>query len=414
MRILLLTQAYPPFLGGSERYAQDLSTGLVARDHEVTVVTLWRDGSPAFEIDQGVEVHRVRATVNRAQRALFSDPGRSHAPPLPDPELVLALRRICQTKRFQIVHTIDWMVHSFLPLKLGNGAKLVLTLQDYSLICAKKTLDFQNAVCDGPGVRKCLDCAGDHYGRVKGAVTTLGNWGMRVIERRLVDHFIPVSTAVAERSGLVQSGLSYDIIPNFVKDDLRTQQDDTDSKLKALPEGDFLLFVGGLSRKKGVQILLDAYAHLTDVPPLVLIGYETAEDPVDLSNLPKNVILIKNCSHSAVMAAWSRSAIGYVPSVWPEPFGIVVLEGMLAGKAVIATNHGGIRDIIVDGESGILVPPRDTEALVQATSDLLRNPEWRRKLGEGALKRVEQFKASTVIPRIEDIYQKLVQNSQEL
>src|SRR5579872_3725457 len=100
MRILMLAQFYPPFIGGEAQHVRTLSVELVARGHEVAVVALWHQGLAEFELDCGVRVYRVRASAQRIPW-LFSNPERRRAPPFPDPEVTLALRRIISHERPQ-------------------------------------------------------------------------------------------------------------------------------------------------------------------------------------------------------------------------------------------------------------------------------------------------------------------------
>lgn len=407
MRILMLAQFYPPTIGGEERHVQDLSVALAARGHDVAVATLWHEGLAEFERDRGVRVYRIRGTMQRAAW-LFSETGRMHAPPFPDPELTLALRRVIACERPEIVHAHNWLVHSFLPLKAWSGARLVMSLHDYSLVCAKKSLVYREAICSGPGVAKCFGCASDYYGLAKGVSTTVANWGMARVERAVVDMFLTVSRATAVGNGLVGSKLPFQVIPNFVPDDIYRPQSVSETYLAQLPDEPFLLFVGDLRRFKGIEVLLRAYADLTNVPPLVLIGRVVAETP---AAFPPNVIVLKSWPHSAVMAAWRRSIVGLLPSVGLETFGIVTLEAMAAGRPVIASRIGGLSDVVVDGETGFLVPPGDHIALRQAIERVLADPELRERMGQAALRRVAEFQASTVVPRIERVYQQLLQDS---
>ena len=93
MRILLLSQFYPPVIGGEERHVRNLGAALAQRGHEVCVGTLRRPGSPDVEMDGAVRVHRLSGTLQRLS-GLHVDSERRHAPPFPDPELMLALKRL--------------------------------------------------------------------------------------------------------------------------------------------------------------------------------------------------------------------------------------------------------------------------------------------------------------------------------
>lgn len=410
MRIMMLTQFYPPLIGGEERFTRDLSRLLAAKGHDISVMTLWQDGLPEFEESDGVRIHRLQGFTQRFD-FLYSDTGRRAATPFPDPGLVLHLRRLIKVERPQIIHAHNWIGHSFVPLKRWSRARWVLTLHDYSLVCATKKLLYQNNVCSGPGWRKCATCSADHYGALKGIPTAAFNAATCALERRLVDMFVPVSHAVAEGNRLVGSQLPWQVIPNFVPDTVGNVPPIDDSYLQQLPDEPFLLFVGAFGRYKGVDVLIEAYKQLSSPPPLVLIGYETSEYPVQTQNMPDGVVVLQNWPHDAVMAAWQRCMIGFAPSVWNEPCATVPMEAMAVGKPVIATRIGGLTDIVADGETGILVEPGSVDELANAMQRLIADPDLRAQMGTKGLERVRLFQASTVVPQYEQLYAQLVQNA---
>ncbi len=402
MRILMLPQLYPPIIGGEERFAQDLSTGLARRGHEVSVVTLWQPGMTEFETESAVRIYRVHGFTQEI-RWLYSD--RRLATPYPDPGVVHRLQKILDIERPEIIHGHNWMIYSCLPLKKRSGARLVWTMGDHSLVCAtKKLIHYTGGICSGPGLGRCLRCASDHYGPAKGIPTTLANFVAAGASRRMVDRFLPVSSSVAESCGLHAAGLPFEVVPNFVPDEAATPRRADPALLAGLPEGDFMLFVGAFGHYKGVDVLLDAYRKLENPPPLVLIGYDTNEYPVRTTDLPTGVRILKNWDHDAVMAAWEHAVIGLVPSVCLEAFGIVALEGMATGTPVIASRIGGLTDIVDDGETGYLVAPGDVDALAAAMRRLIDEPDLRRQMGRLALERVERFRERRVVPQFERVY----------
>ena len=411
MRIVMLSQFFPPVLGGLERHVKDLSEALVARGHEVAVITLrqggWGGEMPEYEEVNGVRIYRLRSTVSRAERILFVDARRSYAPPFPDPELTLSIRRILQQEQPQIVHAHNWLSFSYLPLKKWSGAKLVVTLHEFSLVCGKWTFLHLDAFCSGPEWNKCWGCLRDHYGLIKGTITLSGQKMMTRAQNRVVDMYIPVSTAVADGNQLTGSNLPYEVVANFIPDDLPDLPGDSFDELSKLPVAEFILFVGSFTRQKGVDILLDAYRGLATSIPLVLIGYEVKDFPLDQANIPPNVHIFKNWSHRLVMQAWRRSAFGVVPSNWPEPSPTVVMEAMVMGKPVIGTCAGGIPDIITDGKSGILIPPGDVPSLREAMRQLLNDQALRQRMSLAARERVVKFQSQSIVPKIEDIYKRL-------
>ena len=219
---------------------------------------------------------------------------------------------------------------------------------------------------------------------------------------------------MAEGNRLDEYGLPYQVIPNLLPEKLLAEEDQEEVRplppeLERLPEGDFLLFVGDLSADKGVHVLLAAYNKLREaegelpesVPPLVVIGRRfggTADE------LPPGVIALGRIPHTAVMEAWRRCTIALAPSVWAEPFGIVALEAMVAGKPLVASNTGGLADTVIHGETGLLVPPGDVDALAEGIRLLLLDPQLRAQLGQAAAQRAAEYRASNVAQTVERAY----------
>ncbi len=403
MRILMVTDFYAPFLGGVEQHVRTLSGELASRGHDVAVATLGSPGLPASELDGRVRVHRVPSTTRRFRR-VYSKGGRAWTPPFPDPEAVQALYDLIRHRQPDIVHAHDWLGRSFLPLKAWSRASLVVSLHYYTMSCAKKSLMYRDAVCSGPAFAKCLGCAAAHYGPAKGTSVVLGNWLAGAAERAAVDMFLPVSRAVASGNGLIGSGLPFRVIPNFLPDDVDRPRTTVGAYVAQLPPDGFSLFVGDLRRFKGIEVLLSAYAAIADPPPLVLLGKVWPETP---RYLPPNVTLLQNWPNHAVMEAWRRSTLAVVPSIGPEPFGLVVLEAMAMGRPVIASGIGGIPDVVADEDTGLLVPPGNPIALRQAIERLLADPDLRERMGRSGQQRAHDFRASKIVPQIENVYASL-------
>jgi len=143
-------------------------------------------------------------------------------------------------------------------------------------------------------------------------------------------------------------------------------------------------------------------------PLLVLVGTIEFDSPREF---PPGVIVLRDFPHDAVMAAWERCLFGVVPSLLPEPLGSVVYEGMSRGKAVIGTRPGGHSDMIIPGETGLLVPAGDVQALTQAMNDLIEQPALRERFGRAAQERARFFTASIAVPQFERFYQLLIDRS---
>jgi glycosyltransferase involved in cell wall biosynthesis len=396
----MLSQFYPPVIGGEERHVLSLAEGLVKRGHEVSVASMPHRQRAEVEVINGVTVHSLRGAFQRAP-VLFSESERPHAPPFPDPELTFRLSRLVRAFKPNIVHGHNWLIHSYLPTRLWNDIGLVSTLHDFSLACSIKTLMRRGVHCEGPSIGKCLPCAGDHFGPAMGKVTATAHFAFKGLHRRSVDRFIAVSRAVAEKSGILDGPAPHHVLPTFIPDDVGALSMDLDPRLDQLPADGYLLFVGELNRNKGVHVLLDAYARLKQAPPLVLIGRRCSDTPEEL---PCNVSLFESWPHAAVMHAWSRCLFGLAPSSWVEPCGTIVMEANAMGKTMIASNHGGLAELVDHERTGLLTPPNDATALAAAMQSLISDTRRRETLERGASAKAESFMAKSVIPRIEAIY----------
>jgi glycosyltransferase involved in cell wall biosynthesis len=103
LRVLIVTDYYPPFIGGAQIQSRLLARNLRDRGHEIVVATVAQRGLPSVEIDDGIPVHRLRhlRTVfqSRAQGT------QSHHPPFPDPVTIPGLRRLIRRVRPDVVHS---------------------------------------------------------------------------------------------------------------------------------------------------------------------------------------------------------------------------------------------------------------------------------------------------------------------
>ncbi|MBA2556913.1 MAG: glycosyltransferase, partial [Chloroflexi bacterium] len=102
-RILMASDFYAPFIGGAERQVELLSKELIGRGHTVHVATMWHDGLPELDDDEGVTLHRLKALTTRVP--WFSkDPNRRYHPPFPDPAMAWGIRKLVRKTRPDLVH----------------------------------------------------------------------------------------------------------------------------------------------------------------------------------------------------------------------------------------------------------------------------------------------------------------------
>jgi glycosyltransferase involved in cell wall biosynthesis len=320
---------------------------------------------------------------------------------LPDPGLTRGIAKLLKERRPQIVHAHSWLLYSLLPLLPSQDTRLVVWIHDYGFVCPKTTYIFRGGVCAGPGYVKCVACSREQYGPTKALAITTGLTAMKPTRRR-VDRYAAVSqfTGDASQSLLGPTAERMDVIPNFAPDEAFHAFERPRPSFVPREE-DYLMYAGALSPHKGLNVLLDAWAGLRDRPPLVLAGIPRFDTP---KSFPDGVIVAENVPLNAVLHAMAHCLAAVVPSVWPDPCPSVALEAMAVGRPVVASAVGGLPELVVDGKTGIHVPPADVQALRAALAKIISDPELRGRLGAAAHERAKDYSLGSVADAWEQVF----------
>lgn len=213
---------------------------------------------------------------------------------------------------------------------------------------------------------------------------------------------------------------------------VQTSENNTLKEYNIDHEKPYVLFVGRITRQKGIIHLVNAIKYINPEIQIVLcagapdtkeIGDEMKNAVTEVQKLRKNVIWIeKMVTKKEVIQLYSNADVFCCPSIY-EPFGIINIEAMACNTAVVASAVGGIKEVVVDGETGILVPvqqqktapfePLDTEKfakdLANGINKLIENPELRNKMAENGRKRVEDyFDWISIAKQTEELYKSLI------
>ena len=197
------------------------------------------------------------------------------------------------------------------------------------------------------------------------------------------------------------------------------------------PSVPYVLFVGRITRQKGVTHLVDAINYLpTDVQVVLCAGApDTPEIAAELrqkveaarAHHPRIVWIEKMVTKQEAIQLYSNARVFCCPSVY-EPFGIINLEAMACRAPVVASATGGIKEVVVDGETGYLVPfeqdpvtsfPSDPEKfardLAARLNQMLADPDRCRRFGEAGRRRVEDvFSWTAIAHQTIALYQQLI------
>ena len=360
MRASIFTWEYPPNIyGGAGVHAKYLSTAL-AKLIDVEVRTL-EAGAPV-EVP-GVRVRRYRPTLQGTGA--------------PDPRLAKALEvlscnanMVSDPVEADVVHTHTWYTNFAGALaKRLYRAHLVATVHSLEPLRPWKQEQL------GRGYQ-------------------LSSW-MEKEGLEACDAVIAVSQEM--KRDILRC---YDLPPrrvtvihNGVDPDKYHPQDGSESLAKYRIRKPFIFFVGRLSRQKGIFDLVDAMDEVPEGTSLVLATGkpDTSEILVELRRVlasTENVVWIPEMLEDPdLVGLYNEAAVFACPSVY-EPFGIINLEAMACETPVVATRVGGIKEVVVDRETGILVPPGDPVRLGRALAKLLEDPKLAVRLGKAGRRRV--------------------------
>ena len=177
----------------------------------------------------------------------------------------------------------------------------------------------------------------------------------------------------------------------------------------------YILAVGGFRKRKGFDTAIRAFNMVAaERPGIELCIAGDGAERENLQRLAKDLALADrvvfpgNVLGPDKIRLYNSSLFFVCPSRWEEPFGIVNLEAMAAGKAVVASSRGGIADIVVDGETGLLVPHDDPEAMAKAFRRMLDDEGLRIRLGENGARRVaENFTWERIAREYLDLFEKI-------
>lgn len=378
----------------------------LARRHEVVGYPRWSPGEALEEQQEGVTWHRVPQRLDRALNTLKVLDGSVFTARRPFrlsrwyyAPYGTHVARETRARGAELIHVHS--VSNLLPglARANPGVPLVLHVHDHLLSDYDAELVQQRLAC----AALVLGCSG-------------------FVIRTLRASF----PALADRFQTLYNGVDARFLA-----------------LRAQPAGSSrILYVGRLCPEKGFHVLLQALRLIADEPS----GSLDAIGPVELSPRQyvdpfgtdplfddlaryyaqprafarrvvdearalgtERVRLHGPLPNSQVSACYEQAGIFVFPSLWHEPFGIPVIEAMAAGLPVIATRGGALPEVIIDGETGILVERGDAAGLAQALRLLLRDPQLRARMGAAGRERVQRlFTWDRAVNELERLYARVV------
>ncbi len=367
MRILHVYKDYPPVLGGIEGHLQLLAEGQARLGHQVTVLVTARGPRTTVRHENGVEVIRAARLATLASTPLS-----------------LSLPRQLATLRPDLTHLqFPYPPGELAQLLLGRSRATVVTYQ--SDIVRQRLLGWLYR----PLMWRLLR-------RADAILATSAAYR----------DSSPVLSRLGERCRVVPLGID---VERFSQSDPRSVTDFE----RRFPEPR-ILFVGRLRYYKGVEHLIDAMAQLGKAS-LLIAGRGPLEDKLHrqaaASPVADRIHFLGDIPAADLPALYQAADIFVLPATRrSEAFGLVQVEAMAAGLPVISTELGtGTSFVNRHGETGLVVPPADTDALATALSELLGSVEERRRLGDGARRRAwQRFDVRQMIERTLEVYSEVL------
>jgi phosphatidyl-myo-inositol dimannoside synthase len=360
--VLMLTSTLPRWEGDVEpRFVLDLARHL-GDEFDIELLAPHAAGAARFEVLEGIRVTRFRYWIPQWQSVAYEGgiSWRLKENPLRLLQVQFfmlslgwhILRRLSREPRIDLIHA-HWIVPQGLVALLARAL-------------ARRRVP---VVCTSHG--------GDLFG-LRGKIwTAIKRWVLRRCDAVTV-----VSNAMADRVREIAGEVEPVVIP--MGTDLRSLF--TPPTEPRRPPFNKLIFVGRLVEKKGVAYLLEAMVRIgTDYPEarLAIIGHgplrEDLEADVAKLGLNTRVSFLGPVPHSQLPSHYQRADVAIFPFVETtsgdqEGFGLVIVEAMGCGCAVIASDLPAIRDAIKDGQTGLTVSPRDVPALARSISKFLSSP----------------------------------------
>ncbi|MBI4142800.1 glycosyltransferase [Candidatus Uhrbacteria bacterium] len=372
MRVLLINKFWYP-KGGSERYTFLLKDLLEANGHEVVPFGVADERNMATPWAQHFAPHvefwdsdgaSARGKIGNVMRVLWN---RDAARCL-DALLAVARPDVAHLQNF--AHQLS---PSILPVLKRHGVPIVWTLHDYKLLCPNYRMYTKGLPCErckGHSYANAIryNCMGRMGASATVAAEMVLHHSLMNVYGKHVDTVIAPSAFLAEKLVAWEWEGRVEILPNFVMQNAECRmQNDRNG----------VLFVGRLVEEKGIADFCDAAGRLTHIS-FVVIG----SGPIG-RRLP-NVEWRGARPAEEITKSLATARMLVVPSRWYENAPYVVLEAMAAGVPVIASNIGGLPELVRDGETGVLVPPRDAHALANSIEMLYSDPSRAAALGARA------------------------------
>jgi glycosyltransferase involved in cell wall biosynthesis len=388
MKILLVND-FGYKVGGAEEYFFGLEKGLKQRGHQIFTVSsnhvTKKNGIITdFSVERSGNFFNTDSYFNKKSYLQF--------------------KNILNNIKPDIVH-LNNIFYLISPSILFAVKKYttVMTLHDYYIICmSDKTLP------DGSVCAYSLGSVCCKKGCVNRRIYIEGRVKRYVIERGLKNVNLFISPSKYLQIEFEKNGIkNIQTLPNFY--------DFSGVTSPSFAHSSVLLYIGRLAKQKGVDYLIKAMPDvIKKFPKAILKIAGTGPEEDNLKKLVGSLGIEKNVKFLGWVDGKMKDAVlreCYVvvlPSVWPENDPVIKYETAFYGKALLASNIGGIPEFVKDGEIGFLVPPKDSAALSDKIIYALSNPVVIEMIGKNLVKKCSAYTLDKYIENLEALYREVL------
>ena len=369
MKILMLTWEYPPrIVGGIARVVHDLSQRLIKDGHEVTVITYKEGNVPYFEDDKGVKVYRVDNYMINPNN--FID----WIMQLNFNMLAKANELIDKEGKFDVIHAHDWLVtYAAKSLKNSYDIPIVATIH--------ATEAGRNSGIHDETQRYINDTEWMLTYEANEVIVN-SNYMKCELQRNFGLPFEKINVIPNGVNLTMYSGIEkdYDFRRNFASDNEK-----------------IILYAGRLVYEKGVQYLIGAMPKILQNyhdAKLVIAGkggmYDELKEQVNYLGLGNKVYFTGYMDHKSLCKLYKCADISVFPSTY-EPFGIVALEGMLAGNPVVVSDVGGLNEIVEHRVNGMKSYAGNSNSIADSILTLLFDHKLCNEISKNAKTKVKEL-----------------------
>ncbi|WP_404443621.1 glycosyltransferase family 4 protein [Sutcliffiella horikoshii] len=381
--IMLSWECPPAVLGGLGQHVWQLSKQLAKAGHLVSLVTPHCLGAPETETVEGVTIYRAKEVeCTYEDFHLFVAQTNMN--------LVERVRNLSSRNQFSVLHAHDWLV-GFAARALKGFMALPLVSTIHALEEGRSSLEYSIQLQTAKWEESLI--------RNSDALIVCSSFMKTEVKKKMIGK------------------KEVRVIPNGV----HLSKEESESVSDFLNRKSYThlaLFLGRMVPEKGIATLLDATKKIHETHPeclFILAGkgpyMSDYQSLVCQAGLEKTMLFVGYLNDREKATILKRCDMLVVPSNY-EPFGIVAIEGMAAGKPVIAARTGGLSSIIKDGETGLLFEPGDAMDLSKKISSIIENPTLSASFGEKALNEVKQkYNWEDVRDETEAVYETTVTTS---